>query len=358
MTPGGIVMIVSGFPRCSETFLLNELLALDDAGMLLAIFATKPGDAGPVQALVGRLAHRVVHLPPASAVEQVAFAEARLRGRSVAGVHGYFAHEPASIALGLARRLDVPFGFSVHAKDLRKISSDMLDDRVRHAVGVVACNADAADTIRQSGHAVHLAPHGVDLERFCPRAPAWHPPLRLLGVGRLVEKKGFSVLVEAVARLAIPFELRIIGEGPDRARLQSRITSLGLDRRVMLCGPLSHDALPPQYAWSDIVVVPSIVDRSGDRDGLPNVVLEAMASARAVVASDTGAMRTVVKSEETGLLVRAADDRMLARALERLARDRALRERLARAARLNVELDFALARCTRRLCNVLTSFYA
>jgi glycosyltransferase involved in cell wall biosynthesis len=351
-------MIVSGFPRCSETFLLNELIALDDAGMLLALFATKPGDAGPVHADVSRLAHRLVQLPPTDADEQVAFAEAQLRGTSVAGVHGYFAHEPASIALRLARRLDVPFGFSVHAKDLRKISVDALDHRARHAVGVIACNPDAADTVRKSGHGVHLVPHGVDLERFQPHARSWDARLRLLGVGRLVEKKGFSVLVEAAARLAVPFELRIVGEGPDRVRLQSRLTARGLDGHVTLCGPLSHSALPAQYAWADIVVVPSIVDSSGDRDGLPNVVLEAMASARAVVASDTGAIRAAITSGETGMLVPQGDDRMLAQAIERLAAEPALRDRLARAARRKVESDFALPSCARRWCDLLARLYA
>jgi glycosyltransferase involved in cell wall biosynthesis len=358
VTSRRIAVIVSGFPRCSETFLLNELRALDDAGMLLAIFATKPGDAGPVHPDVRCLAHRVVQLPPGETDEQAAFAEGRLHGTAVAGVHGYFAHEPALVALRLARRLDVPFGFSVHAKDLRKISAQALDDRARQAVGVIACNADAADTVRQSGHAVHLAPHGVDVERFQPRARTGNGPLRLLSVGRLVEKKGFSVLVEAVARLTLPFELRIVGEGPDRARLQSRITSLGLDGQVTLCGPLSHSTLPAQYAWSDLVLVPSMVDSSGDRDGLPNVVLEAMASARAVVASDTGAMRMAITSGETGLLVRAADDRMLSQAIERLACETQLRDRLARAARPKVERDFALAACTRRWCDLLTGLYA
>jgi glycosyltransferase involved in cell wall biosynthesis len=358
VTSRRIAMVVSGFPRCSETFLLNELIALDDAGMLLAIFATKPGDGGLVHPEVRRLADRVVQLPAAGAEEQVAFAESRLHGTRVAGVHGYFAHEPASIALRLAQRLDVPFGFSVHAKDLRKISVDALDDRARYAVGVIACNADAANTVRQAGHPVHLAPHGVDLERFQPHACRWDGRLRLLAVGRLVEKKGFSVLVDAAARLAVPFELRIIGEGPDRTRLQSQITARGLDGQVRLCGPLSHTELPAQYAWSDIVVVPSIVDSAGDRDGLPNVVLEAMASARAVVASDTGAIQTAITAGETGLLVRAADAQILAQAIERVGCQPELRDRLARAARRKVELDFSLAACTRRWCDLLARLYA
>jgi colanic acid/amylovoran biosynthesis glycosyltransferase len=166
------------------------------------------------------------------------------------------------------------------------------------------------------------------------------------------------VLVEAAARLAVPFELRIVGDGPDRARLQSRLTARGLDGQVTLCGPMSHSALSAQYAWADIVVVPSIVDSSGDRDGLPNVVLEAMASGRAVVASDTGAIRTAITSGETGMLVPAADDRMLAQTIERLAAEPVLRDRLARAARRKVESDFALPACTRRWCDLLTRLYA
>jgi glycosyltransferase involved in cell wall biosynthesis len=343
-----LAVVTSGFPRRSETFALNELLALQRAGVLAGVFATKDGDAGPAQPGAERL--RVSVLAPGTAAEQGREVAARLRGAGVTAVHGYFAHAPAAVARAAAERLAVPFGFSVHARDARKVSPDALRGRARAAACVIACNADAAGEIeRGGGGEARLVPHGVDLDRFpaCPTRAA--RPLVLLAVGRLVEKKGFGVLVDAAARLDVPFRLRIVGDGPERARL---------DRpHVELAGAVTHARLPAEYAAADVVVVPSVEDASGDRDGLPNVVLEAMASARAVVASNVGAVATAVRDGETGLLVPPGDADALARAIRRLAGDTTLRARLGRDARAAVEREFELGRCTDRLRATLEAAY-
>src|SRR5262249_44970467 len=157
--------------------------------------------------------------------------------------------------------------------------------------------------------------------------------LKLLAVGRLVEKKGFDVLIAALARLQSPWVLRLVGEGPDRTRLERLCAASGLGDRVLFTGALTHEHLPAAYREADVVVVPSIVDRSGDRDGLPNVVLEAMASARAIVASDVGAIASAVHDGSTGLLVPPRDEHALSSALARLARSVALRDALGAASR-------------------------
>src|SRR5437870_5191626 len=108
MMPGGIAVVTSGFPRRSETFLLNELLALDARGTLAAVFATKAGEGGPLHPGCARLLYRVELLPAGSASAQAARLVERLRGRRVAGIHGYFAHRPAAVAAHAARRLGVP----------------------------------------------------------------------------------------------------------------------------------------------------------------------------------------------------------------------------------------------------------
>lgn len=358
MSRARIAVVVSGFPRRSETFAVNELLALDKRDALAAIFATKPGDGTQPNLGSERLTQLLTVLPNGTADAQAAVMAYALKGQNIKAVHGYFAHQPAEVAWRAAARLRLPFGFSVHAKDARKISSSELGNRAKRAACVVACNSDVATTIQQTGARVQLIPHGVDLERFKPSPLPPSEPFQILAVGRLVEKKGFHFLIEAVSRLNFPFQLRIIGEGLEQERLARMISAYGLASQVTLCGPRSHDELPEEYARAHVVAVPSIVDKAGDRDGLPNVVLEAMASGRAVVACKAGAIDAAIRDEETGLLLPASDPLSLASALIRLAYHLQLRTRLAASAREYVEQHYEMKRCSDRFCDLLEEAYA
>jgi glycosyltransferase involved in cell wall biosynthesis len=281
-----------------------------------------------------------------------------LARRKVNGIHGYFAHQPAEVAEAAAQMLDLPFGFSIHARDFRKVMPAVLARRANAAACVVACNTDVARDLRALGPEVHLLPHGVDLQRFRPRASRSNGVLRLLAVGRLVEKKGFHFLIAALAGFTVPFTLTIAGDGPERERLRQLIILNNLENHVVFHGAVTHSELPQIYAEADVVVVPSIQDGSGDRDGLPNVVLEAMASARAVVASDIGAIASAISDNENGLLVPPADPVALAHAIRRLAGDRDLREQLGCNGRSRAESDYEVGRCSRRFQRLLTSVYA
>lgn len=353
-----LAMIVSGFPRLSETFALNDLLALDASGVVAAVFATKPGDEAPPQPGVERLANRVVMLPPGGPEEQAAMVADRLRDTAIAGIHAYYAHTPADVAARAAARLGIPYGFSAHARDARKVEPRELARRARGAAVVTACNTDVAAVLDLAGVRPRLVPHGVDTSRFCPGSGTLRERLQLLAVGRLVEKKGFLVLLHAVARLNAPFALRIVGDGPERPRLARAVEQLGLAGRVALAGGCTHADLAAEYASADVVIVPSIEDSAGDRDGLPNVVLEAMASARPVVASRIAAIPTAVVHQSTGWLVEPGDPHALARAISGLAADPILRNRLGRLGRERVEQHFAIAQCTAHLRRVLEAAYA
>jgi glycosyltransferase involved in cell wall biosynthesis len=354
---GKLVVILSGFPRRSETFALNELLALEASGAVEAIFATKLGDCTAPHPGSERLLDRVQVLPPESPAELATVVARRLAGRAVAGIHGYFAHLPAQVARLVAERLGVPYGFSVHARDARKDAPGEFAARARGAACVIACNQDVAQDVRRSGADVQVAPHGVDTQRFRPRPLPDGGPVQILAVGRLVEKKGFDILVTAAARLSVPFRLRIIGEGPEQGRLAAAVASAKLEDRVTLCGGRTHAELPEEYSRAHVVAVPSIVDATGDRDGLPNVVLEAMASGRPVVASDVGAISSAVTPGETGILVPPGDPGALCRGLESIARQPALGERLGRGGRHCVERHFELGRCAERLERLLEAAY-
>lgn len=351
-----LAVVTSGFPRRSETFALNEMLALDAAGALEVIFATKPGD-GSRHPGVERLMDRVRVLRPGSAAEQAAEVVQCLDGITVSGVHAYFAHLPAEVAAIAATKLGCPFGFSTHALDARKVPAAELAERARGAACVIACNPDVAREFEAVGATVRLIPHGVDLSRFEPTPLPANGRLSVLAVGRLVEKKGLSVLVEAVGRVRAPVLVRIVGDGPLKDSLTDQIARLGLDDRVRLVGPRTHAELPQDYAAAHVVVVPSVVDAAGDRDGLPNVVLEAMASQRPVVASDVGAVSSAVIDGASGMLLAAGDVGALADAIEMLAAQPVERERLARGGRALVERQFELGACTGRLLDELETIY-
>jgi glycosyltransferase involved in cell wall biosynthesis len=172
-----------------------------------------------------------------------------------------------------------------------------------------------------------------------------------------VEKKGFHFLIAALAGLKIPFTLTIAGDGPERERLRQLVLLNNLENRVVFCGVVTHSELPRMYAEADVVVVPSVQDRSGDRDGLPNVVLEAMASGRAVVATDAGAIASAIVDSENGLLVSPGDPVVLGQAIRRLAESSELRERLGRNGRQHAERDYEVGQCSERFHQLLTSVY-
>lgn len=353
-----IAVVMSGFPRRSETFGLNELLALRDAGALAAVFATKPGD-GTSHPGVERLAGLLHVLPDGTVEAQATQVAAVLAGTQVDAIHAYFAHHPAAVAERAAALVGVPWGFSTHALDARKVDGAELARRARAARTVIACNHDVAAELTDVGAEVTLLPHGVDLDRFTATAvPSPNGTLAVLAVGRLVEKKGFPVLLDAVAAAGAPIALTIVGEGPLHDELVRAASAAGLDGRVRFAGPATHGELPAAYAAAAVVAVPSIVNGAGDRDGLPNVVLEAMASGRAVVASDVGAVASAVTDGASGLLVPPGDAAALAAALDRLAGDPALRAHLGRGGRERVLRDFSLAACTTRFVAHLEGVYA
>jgi glycosyltransferase involved in cell wall biosynthesis len=361
--PAQVAVVLSGWPRVSEVFALNEVLALKHAGMLAAVFATKRQPDGIRQPGASELDPLISFLPEGDVATQSAAVVRALDDLPVAGLHGYFAHQPAAVAAHAAERLGLPYSFGVHALDARKVEAAELEKRALGAAVVICCNADVATDLAATGRQPTLVRHGVDLTRF-PPAPV--PPaemVTLLSVGRLVEKKGFTVLLEALAILEAaeqvqhPYRLRVVGEGPSRGRLEAIISQRGLAHRVELVGRQTHETLPTLYAESHVVVAPCVVDGSGDRDGLPNVVLEAMSSARPVVASNVAAISTAVRHRVTGLLVPPGDASALAAALVELIGDEARRRMMGQNGRQAVEDEFELGACTTQFCNTLAMAY-
>ena len=174
----------------------------------------------------------------------------------------------------------------------------------------------------------------------------------ILGVGQLVERKGYGVLVDSCAILqerGVDFECRIVGEGSQRPLLEEKICRAGLEGRVILAGSLPQEEVIRLYEQATVFTLPVVVAKDGDRDGIPNVLLEAMAMETPVVSTAHMAITEVIKDGVNGLLVPPEDPLALAGALQRLIEDAALRERLAQAARRTVQEQFDPEKNTRKL---------
>lgn len=264
-------------------------------------------------------------------------------------VHAHFATTPATFALLLSRLLGRPMGLSVHAKDLY---ADRAHLALKAACSsyLLACSESTAHDLRErcdpaDRGRVRTVYHGVDLDRWRRELPPAEP-LRILAVGRLQVKKGFETLVDACAELhrgGETFQCEIVGAGPLEETLRGAIARRGLGGQVTLTGWLGPEELRRRYERASVLAVPSVVAPDGDRDNIPNVVLEALAMEVVVVASSLPGIAEVVVDQKTGLLVPPGDARALARALVR-TRDEGLRARLATAGRARVAALFDLDR--------------
>jgi glycosyltransferase involved in cell wall biosynthesis len=177
-------------------------------------------------------------------------------------------------------------------------------------------------------------------------------------VGRLTAKKGFTYLIAACKELeeqGYDFECHIVGEGPLRSELEAQIAGLGLESSFTLCGALPHQAVIEKYRQATLFVLPCIVARDGDRDGIPNVLIEAMAMQVPVVSTDHSSIPELVQSSVTGLLVPPKDKKALAEALALLLNNRSLCQEMGRRGRQKVLEDFDVDRNVRRLYDLFVN---
>jgi len=257
----------------------------------------------------------------------------------------------------------IPYSFTAHAKDIYvKTSPALLRDEAQAAQAVVTCTEyNRRYMSAQIGAAgvekLHCIYHGLDLSEFAfsrPRALDSKPPL-ILSVARLVEKKGLSDLIfaaDTLRRRDRNFRVEIVGDGPLRQSLEAQVQRMGLDDRVSFLGALPHDELRRIYQRACVFALPCVVAADGDRDGIPNVLLEAMASGVPVVSTPVSGIPEVVNSEAEGLLVPPGSPARLADAVDRLLNSPELREKLALAARAKIETSFSIERNSAQLLSL------
>jgi glycosyltransferase involved in cell wall biosynthesis len=388
-----IVFILKGYPRLSETFIAQEIRALEQRGIKIRIVSLRfPTDKHvhpvhlEIQAPVSYLPEylyqeplrtlrgwwRARRLPGYSAAFRQWIADLRRdftsnRGRRFGQacvlaaelgpnppkrLHAHFIHTPASVGTYTHLMTGIRWSCSAHAKDIWITPDWEKREKLQSMDWLVTCT--------ETGHRVlsALAPtpektalvyHGLDFARF-PEPPArpaqTDGPYTLLSVGRLVPKKGYAGLIEALGRLPkdLDWRFRHVGGGPLKDALQAEAQRLGIAERITWLGAKPQETVLEEYRGADLFILNSRIADDGDRDGLPNVLMEAQSQQLAVVATNLAGIPELVIDGETGALVPPDDASSLAAAIERLLRDAAARARMAEAGFARVRSRFSMDR--------------
>ncbi|HET9718889.1 MAG TPA: glycosyltransferase, partial [Solirubrobacteraceae bacterium] len=255
----------------------------------------------------------------------------------------HFAHRPATVGRFASLMLGNPFAVSAHAVDVWASPPKELRVKLRDASVVLSCYEEAQrhlERLVEGRTPVRLVRHGVEIPAEVHRAEA-SPPI-VLAVGRLVEKKGFDTLLRAAAQLSnwgAGFRLHIAGDGPMWPTLARLASELGVGDSVRFLGPLTQQELEQHFARAAVFALPCQVTPDGNRDGLPNTILEAMARELPVVSTTLPSVREAIEDGAQGRLVAPRDPDALAAALRELLDDAELRRRLGRAARERVSRE-------------------
>jgi glycosyltransferase involved in cell wall biosynthesis len=382
--------VLKRYPRYSETFIVNEILAHEAAGLDIEIFSLYPPNDDHFQDAISQVRAPVTYLTAYglkaadlwAALEDAssvmpgiwrALEDARgedvrtvyqalqlakaVRLRGIAHLHAHFGNVAAAVARLASRFSGVPYSFTAHAKDIfhESVRPDDLRRKLQDAEAVITVsdfNLDyLMETYGSAALGVHRVYNGLDLRHLPFMLPEQRPPV-VLSVGRLVEKKGFADLIDACAILArkgCDFRCEIIGTGELEADLRAQIERLGLGDKVEMAGPRPQCEVIARVQSAAVFAAPCVVGADGNRDGLPTVLLEAMALGTPCIATDVTGIPEVLHDGETGLMVPQHDPQALAAAIERLLSDRALGQRLAREARSLIDQSFDSHRNTAKL---------
>lgn len=344
-----------------------------DAGVSFHTFRYAPHPALNVFGYAGALRADVALRGSAYAAAPLALAAGIRAARRVARavgadvMHGHWVIPGGAMAAAAAPRL--PLVVSLHGSDVFVAERSAIAGRVARATfgragWITACSADLASRAAALGAGVErteVVPYGVDADRFAPSAATRDEVRQHLGlaadapvvftVGRFVRKKGFEYLVDAAARLKARHPglvVLVAGDGDLRPELEARAASASLVETVRFPGLLSQDDVARYLTAADVVVVPSVRDTAGNVDGLPNVVMEALASAAPLVATSAGGIGAVVRDGENGLIVPERDPDALASAIARLLADPGLRGVLGARARADAISAHGWARVAER----------
>ncbi len=391
-----IAIIVKGYPRLSETFIAQEIHALEKRGLNLCVISLRRRTDHTTHPIHAAIRAPVLYLPEylyqqpwrvfrawLKLRRSVGYAAARsawlqdlrkdrtfnrvrrfgqalvLAAELAEGckhLYAHFLHTPGSVARYASVMTGIPWSCSAHAKDIWTTPDWEKKQKLKDCSWLVTCTAENVHHLQAftaEPDKVSLVYHGLDFDRF--DEPVMRSeigaknkqarPLCILSVGRVVQKKGYDDLLQALAYLSKDIEWRFvhIGAGPLSGRLKQKALSLGIAAKIDWRGAQPYDCVLRAYREADIFVLPCRVADDGDRDGLPNVLLEAQSQKLPCVSTSISGIPELVIDGETGLLVAQKDPQALARAMQQLLTQPTLRQRLGQAGFERVRQYFSVA---------------
>ena len=405
---GTLGMILKGYPRISETFISNEILLLEEQGFRIRIFSMRSPREPFTHASVRRIRARVDYLPetiiskrlpalvwhnlrlarqaPARYAAALKAAWRRWRrtrksatvkhllqagylcrkllpGSGCRHLHAHFAHSPASVAFFSHLLSGLPFSFTAHAKDIYTSNPRQLAEKAAAAKFVATCTdfnrRHLTGIVDGSRTPVHLAYHGIDTALFRAQGSreAARPPYEIFTVARLTPKKGLPTVYRALRRLkdaGIAFRHTLIGDGEQKAEIEALRHRLELATATRLLGTRPHEDVCRHFRQADLFVLGCEQAANGDRDGIPNVILESLAMGVPVVATAFSAIPEVIRSAENGLLVTPGHPDAMAAAMRRALEDLPLRRKMIANGLETVQSRFD----NRKLVKGLAALYA
>lgn len=394
-----ILFLLKGYPRLSETFIAQEIRALEQTGLPLRLVSLRFPTDKHVHPIHREIRAPVTYLPEYLHQEPLRVLRGWWRARQLPGyrraaatwlrdlrrdmtrnrvrrfgqacvlageiasgrhgdvkrLHAHFLHTPAAVAYYTSLMTRIPWSCSAHAKDIWTTPDWEKREKLAALDWLVTCTASGHSHLQAlaatggpaAGRKVALVYHGLDFTRFPASTRDDRPdsqPLLILSVGRAVPKKGYPDLLQALSLLpaGIEWRFRHIGGGPELAVLKQLATQLGIAERISWQGALPQDQVLAAYRDADLFVLASRITEDGDRDGLPNVLMEAQSQAVAVIATDISGVPELIRHRETGLLVPTRDPTALAAAMADLLTDPAQRAALAQAGFDRVRRDFTM----------------
>lgn len=388
-----IVVLLKGYPRLSETFIAQELLGLERAGLELELVSMRRPTDKKRHPVHDEIRAKVFYLPEYLHEEPVRVLKAlwacrkrpgfgralrqffndlrhdmsrnRFRRFGQAAVlahewpadagwlHVHFIHTPASVGAYMHLITDIPWTISAHAKDIWTSGDLDLSRKLDSARWAVTCTAGGfrhLQNLASDKARVHLSYHGLDLTRFPhfegPRSSRNgsdpNDPVRILSVGRAVRKKGIDILLRALAALpsSLHWHFTHIGGGDELARLKPLAEELGISERIVWTGAMDQTQVLEHYRQADLFALACRITSDGDRDGLPNVLVEAASQRLTCISTNISGIPEFFVDGENGLLTAPDDPVAFSKALEQAATDPALRTRLGDAAEHRVRTSF------------------